>query len=172
MAKLSIVVTTALVGAIAAFTGAFAQAVNFPTQKYLPLDLAIEAAEAAYAACIAMGPNNVPVVSVVDANGDEILYMVFDTGQTRIGPNNTVRKALTALNDGGQTSTEMMKRAMKAPGGVAGWLLENPSDYYSPGGAPIKVGDELIGAIGVTAHAAVDQQCADAGVAKIMDRLK
>jgi uncharacterized protein GlcG (DUF336 family) len=53
-----------------------------------------------------------------------------------------------------------------------------PGTIPSPGGVPIKVGDETIGAVGISStpggagRSGADVECANAGLSKVADRLK
>jgi uncharacterized protein GlcG (DUF336 family) len=47
-----------------------------------------------------------------------------------------------------------------------------PNVIAIPGGVPIKVGNEVIGGIGVSGSPGVDEPCVQAGLDKVADQLK
>jgi uncharacterized protein GlcG (DUF336 family) len=138
------------------------------THKVLTADLAVEAAQAAIAACRAQGY----AVSVViaDRTGMPKLVIVRD-GPRGVGPEVARRKAYTAAVL--RVSTGDFTKRVATPGAF------NPGMYdkelsTGEGGVPIKVGDDTIGGI-ATAGAPggdKDEACAVAGLDKIKDRLK
>jgi uncharacterized protein GlcG (DUF336 family) len=138
------------------------------THKVLTADLAVEAAQAAIAACKAQGY----AVSVViaDRTGMPKLVIVRD-GPRGVGPEVARRKAYTAAVL--RVSTGDFTKRVATPGAF------NPGMYdkelsTGEGGVPIKVGDDTIGGI-ATAGAPggdKDEACAVAGLDKIKDRLK
>ncbi|HEY3640223.1 MAG TPA: heme-binding protein [Xanthobacteraceae bacterium] len=138
------------------------------THKVLTADLAVEAAQAAIAACKAQGY----AVSVViaDRTGMPKLVIVRD-GPRGVGPEVARRKAYTAAVL--RVSTGDFTKRVATPGAF------NPGMYdkelsTGEGGVPIKVGDDTIGGI-ATAGAPggdKDEACAIAGLNKIKDQLK
>jgi len=66
----------------------------------------------------------------------------------------------------------MMEGAQKNPAGAN--LVYMPGFLLLGGGVPIKVGNEVIGAVGVGGAPGghLDEQCAMAGIAKVQDQLK
>ena len=80
------------------------------------------------------------------------------------------RKAYTARTFG-RTSAEWAKRTIEVPELAA--QRELADVIALRGGVPIKVGNETIGAVGVSGSSAEgDENCAMAGVAKVADQLK
>jgi uncharacterized protein GlcG (DUF336 family) len=137
------------------------------TFKVLPAALAVEAAQAAIAACKAQG--YAISVSVVDRVGNPKLLVVGD-GASALSRRLSRRKAYTASMR--RVSTGELAKQVAAPGAF------NPTLYDTQlvtavGGLPIKAGDEIIGAIGVSGAPGgdKDEACANAGLAKISDRL-
>ena len=137
------------------------------TNRYLPLDLALEAAQAAIAQCKSQGYN--VSVTIVDRVGDVKLVLVGD-GAGGVSREVTRRKAYTAAKL--RVSTDDFAKRLANPGAF------NPGLYDAmivsgPGGLPIKVGDATIG--GIAAAGAPggdkDEACAKAGLDKIKDRL-
>jgi uncharacterized protein GlcG (DUF336 family) len=148
-------------------TAARAEGLPTETRHLLTADLAIEAAQAAIASCKAQGWN--VSVTIADRSGLPKLVLVGD-GAGGVGREVTRRKAYTSALLGVSTG-DFAKRI--ASGGF------NPSIYdpqmvSGPGGVPIKFGNETIG--GIAAAGAPggdkDEACAEAGLAKISDRLK
>jgi uncharacterized protein GlcG (DUF336 family) len=137
------------------------------THKVLTADLAMEAAQAAMAACKAQG-YGVSVV-VADRMGTPKVIIVRD-GPRGVGPEVARRKAYTAALQ--RVSTGDYTKRVSTPGAF------NPGMYdkelsTGEGGLPIKVGDDTIG--GIAAAGAPggdkDEACALAGINKIKDRL-
>ena len=66
----------------------------------------------------------------------------------------------------------MMEGAQKNP--AAANLVNIPDYLLLGGGVPVKVGNEVIGAVGVGGASGghLDEQCAVAGIAKVQDLLK
>src|SRR3954463_16732130 len=79
-------------------------------------------------------------------------------------------KAYTARTRG-QTSLEVMKLMEKPENS---WIKQIPNVVGIGGGVPIKAGNEVIGAVGVSGAPAgeKDEVCANAGIAKVADALK
>jgi uncharacterized protein GlcG (DUF336 family) len=160
----------ALAAGLAASTGINACAADplpSETHKVLTAALAVEAAQAAIAACKAQG-YNVSVV-IADRTGTPKVVIVRD-GPPGVGPEVARRKAYTAALQ--RVSTGDFTKRVSTPGAF------NPGMYDSTlstgqGGVPIKVGEETIG--GIAAAGAPggdkDEACAVAGIDKIKDRL-
>jgi uncharacterized protein GlcG (DUF336 family) len=137
-------------------------------EKQISLSLAQEAALAAIGQCRQDGYR--VSVTVVDRAG-QIKVMLRDDGTGPHTGDTSRRKAYTSLTF--RTSTiELSKRIASNP---ASANLKDISDVLVLGGGlPIKIGDEVIGAIGVGGAPGGDKDevCAQAGIAKIADRLK
>jgi uncharacterized protein GlcG (DUF336 family) len=120
--------------------------------KDLSLDVAKTLAEAAVAACAAKG---YPVSAVVvDRDGETIVAMHGDEAGLHT-MENARRKAYTAT-------------AFKQP--TAEYAKKNV--IAIPGGQPIKVGNAVIGGVGVSGSPGVDDECINAGLEKVKDELK
>jgi uncharacterized protein GlcG (DUF336 family) len=137
------------------------------THKVLTWELAVEAAQAAIAACKQQGYN--VSVTVADRLGNPKVFIVRD-GIRGVGPEVTLRKAYTAAMQ--RVSTGDYGKRISQPGAF------NPGQFdpkLSPGegGVPIKVGDDTIGAIAAAGAPGgdKDEACAVAGLNKIKDRL-
>jgi uncharacterized protein GlcG (DUF336 family) len=145
------------------------QAEPLPTEtfKILPTALAVEAAQAAIASCKTQGYNI--SVAIVDRAGNLKLLLVGD-GASALSRELSRRKAYTAAMQ--RVSTGDLAKRVATPGAF------NPTLYDTQlvtavGGVPIKVGNETIGAIGVSGAPGgdKDEACATAGLAKVADRM-
>jgi len=153
--------------ALASPNAGAAEGLPSETHKVLTAELAVEAAQAAIAACKAQGYN--VTVTVADRGGMPKVVIVRD-GPPGVGRESTRRKAYTAAVQ--RVSTGDFTKRISTPGAF------NPS-VYDPelatglGGVPIKVGEDTIG--GIAAAGAPggdkDEACAIAGIDKIKDRL-
>jgi uncharacterized protein GlcG (DUF336 family) len=159
-----------LVMAIAAFvfTGAFsvtALSQELLTQKVISIDMAQTMAQAAVAQCRA---NGYRVTATVLDNGGNVKVIIRDDGAGLGTIDLSHRKAYSAVIFR-RTSGETAKAfgAMTPPPTVAGTVM-------LAGGVPIKAGTETIGAIGVSGAPGgeKDEACADAGIAKVAEKLK
>jgi uncharacterized protein GlcG (DUF336 family) len=155
---------------LAAFTAGNALAADpLPTESYkvLTADLAVEAAQAAIAACKAQG--YAVTVTVADRLGAPKVVIVRD-GPPGVGRESTRRKAYTAAVT--RSSTADFTKRISAPGAFNPTMYD-PQLATGGGGVPIKAGEETIGGIAAAGApgADKDEACAAAGVAKIKDRL-
>src|SRR5260370_26561981 len=121
------------------------------THKVLTAALAVEAAQAAIAACKAQGYN--VTVTVADRTGMPKEVIVRD-GPPGVGSESTRRKAYTAAVLQGSTG-DFTKR-ISTPGAF------NPAVYdpqlaTGQGGVPIKVGEDTIGGIAAAGAPGGDQ---------------
>jgi uncharacterized protein GlcG (DUF336 family) len=135
-------------------------------QKNITLELAQAIANAAIAQCRTMGYKI--SVTVVDREGLP-LVMLRDDGAGLSTPEGSDRKAYTARAFS-QPSADFVKRLQDRPDTVG-------SRHYSrilalAGGLPIKVGDEIVGAVGVSGTPGKDDECSQAGINKVADQLK
>jgi uncharacterized protein GlcG (DUF336 family) len=108
-------------------------------------------------------------VAVVDRAGRLRVFLQSD----RANPHNIElarRKAYTARTFG-RSSAEWAKRTTEMPELAA--QRELADVIALRGGVPIKVGNETIGAVGVSGSSSEgDEKCAMAGIAKVADQLK
>lgn len=163
MAKLNQV--SALVLSIVTMA-ASAQAVR--TEKNMSLDLANQIASATVAACAASG--YAVTATVVDRAGTVRAVQRADNA----GPHTVAaaqEKAFTSAS-AKNTTLAMMDGAQKNP--AAANLVYIPGFLLVGGGVPIKVGNEVIGAVGVGGAPGghLDEQCAIAGIDKVKELLK
>jgi uncharacterized protein GlcG (DUF336 family) len=136
-------------------------------QRDVSLKMALTIAEAAITECDKAG--NSVSVAVVDRAGRLRVFLQGD----KAAPHNielAQRKAYTARTFG-RTSAEWAKRTSEMPELAPQRQLADVIALR--GGVPIKVGNETIGAVGVSGSSSEgDEKCALAGVAKVADQLK
>jgi uncharacterized protein GlcG (DUF336 family) len=138
------------------------------TEKALSLDLAQGIAEAALTKCRADG-NHVSI-TVLDRDG-LVKAVLRDDGSGPHTLTTSQRKAFTSVTFK-QPSGDWAKRVLGDPA-IAG-LKDTAGTIALGGGIPIKAGNEVIGAIGVSGSpgAGKDEACANAGIEKFADQLK
>jgi len=142
----------------------FAQALI--TQKNISLAIAQTIAQAALAQCESMGFK--VSAAVVDRGGLTIVMLRGD-GAGLHTPEGAERKAYTARTFS-QPSADFVKRLSDRPD-TAG------SRQYTRvlalgGGLPIKAGNEVVGAVGVSGSPGKDDVCSQAGIDKVADQLR
>jgi uncharacterized protein GlcG (DUF336 family) len=152
--------------AVTVVLSAPANAQGIVTQKNITLALAQTIANEAIAQCRSMGYKI--SVTVVDREGLP-LVMLRDDGAGLSTPEGSDRKAYTARAFS-QPSADFVKRLQDRPDTVG-------SRHYTrilalAGGLPIKVGDEIVGAVGVSGTPGKDDDCSQAGINKVADQLK
>ena len=145
---------------------ASAQAVR--SEKNMSLDLANQIASATVAACTANG--HAVTATVVDRAGTVRAMQRADNA----GPHTVAaaqQKAFTSASAKNNTLA-MMEGAQKYP--AAANLVYLPGFLLLGGGVPVKVGNEVIGAVGVggAPGGQLDEQCAIAGIDKVKELLK
>jgi uncharacterized protein GlcG (DUF336 family) len=136
------------------------------TQKNISLALAQTIANAAIAQCRTMGYKT--SVTVVDREGLPMV-MLSDDGaglNTREGSD---RKAYTAAAFR-QPSAAFVKRMHDNPDSAGS--IQYTRVLALAGGLPIKAGDDVIGAVGVSGTPGKDDVCSQAGIDKVADQLK
>jgi uncharacterized protein GlcG (DUF336 family) len=129
----------------------------------IPASLAMEAASEVVASCAAQGYHETAVV--VDADGITITVLRGDgTGAHTL--NSAHDKAYTAASFKRDTLVLSQNNAI-AP------LAKLPHLIFFGGGVVVKIGDEVVGAIGAAGAPGgnLDDGCAHAGLRKIQDRL-
>jgi uncharacterized protein GlcG (DUF336 family) len=134
--------------------------------KDLSYAIAKTIAENALADCKARG---YPVsVVVVDRGGDTIVALRADDA----GPHtmeNARRKAYTARTF--RMTTEEFAKALETnPARRPQTTL--PHVIAIPGGVPIKVGNDVVGGVGLSGSPGVDEPCVLAGMDKVKDQLR
>jgi uncharacterized protein GlcG (DUF336 family) len=162
----------AFVAALAAFPLASATAQVGESGYSLPLALAMNAATKAIATCAG---NGYPVSAVVvDTSG--VIKLEAKGDHSTIGTTTSAfRKAYTVVTFGPifkfEASSAFAALAAKNPAGPALGTL--PDIALLPGAVAIKVGDEIVAALGVGGSPGGDKDevCAQAGVMSIKDDL-
>ncbi|MBX9454062.1 MAG: GlcG/HbpS family heme-binding protein [Neoaquamicrobium sediminum] len=150
-----------LVLATALFAPLAATAQELPSAPYFPLDLAIQAADAALKACAAEG-HNVSVAIVTRDGATKVLLKADNSGPQTV--TSAQGKAFTSAAMGRDTA------------GLAEFIASQPSNnglrdmdsrmVIQAGGLPIRFGDALVAGIGVggAPTGAIDAGCAVAGL--------
>jgi uncharacterized protein GlcG (DUF336 family) len=136
-------------------------------RKDLSYSIAKTIAEGALENCKSRG-YNVSVV-VVDRAGETIVALRGDNASPHT-MENARRKAYTARTFR-QTTTEYAKK-FEDNNPVVRQQVTLPSVIAIPGGVPIKVGDEVIGGVGLSGSPGLDEPCVLAGLEKVTDQLK
>ncbi|MEO7855242.1 MAG: heme-binding protein [Rubrivivax sp.] len=138
------------------------------SEKNMSLALANQLAAAAVSACQANG--YAVTATVVDrAGGIRAMHRADNAGPHTIAASE--RKAYTAASAKNGT-TAMMETAQKNPG--AANLVDIPGFLLLGGGMPVKVGNEVIGALGVGGAPGghLDDQCVVAALESVKEQLK
>jgi uncharacterized protein GlcG (DUF336 family) len=147
------------------FGGGMASAQTLQTHR-IPAALAMEAVGEAVSACAKRGYRETAVL--VDADGATVAVLRGDGAGIH---------TLDSAHDKAYTSVsfknDTIPLAELAKNEIAG-LAKLPHVLFFGGGVVIKLGDEVIGAIGASGApgAMLDDNCARAGLEKIRDRLK
>lgn len=146
----------------------FAHADGPRSEKNMSLEIANQLAAAGVASCAANG--YAVAVTVVDRAGTVRAVQRADNA----GPHTLAasqQKAFTSAS-AKNTTLAMMETAQKNPG--AANLVNIPGFLLLGGGVPVKVGNEVIGAIGIGGAPAgnLDEQCALAALDRVKDQLK
>ena len=110
-------------------------------------------------------------VAVVNSKGEPILVYIPD-GSHPFHAYTAIRKAYTAVTYK-VPSSELISKAQQDPA-FAAQIKANPNLIAFKGGIPLKVGDEVIGAIGVSGAepGSHDEECGLKGLAAIQGQLK
>ena len=159
---------TILLAATLALAAPLAQAQAVRTERNMSLELANQIAAATVAACTANGYN--VTAAVVDRAGTlRALQRADNAGPHTVG--GAQAKAYTSASAKNSTAA-MLENVQKNPG--AATLVNIPGFLVLGGGVPIKVGNEVIGAVGASGAPGghLDEQCANAAIDKFKDLLK
>jgi uncharacterized protein GlcG (DUF336 family) len=137
------------------------------TTKSLSAGMAMTMAQTAMETC---KTNGYKVSVTVVGNNGEVILQVRGDGTGPHTMENSMRKAYTARTTR-NASGEMAKR-LKADPQLS--LVTLPNMVAAQGALPIKVGEDVIGAIGVSGAPGgeKDEACAQAGIDKVADMLK
>jgi uncharacterized protein GlcG (DUF336 family) len=157
-----------------AFAFATPASAELLTQKSLSAAMSLTIAQTALEACTKQGFH--VSVAVVGRNGELLVHVRGDNTSPHT-MENSFRKAYTSRAYR-TSSAEFTKRMLK-PGEPPNGALMLNNIIATRGGLPIKLGEEVIGAVGVSgapgSAGAVngnDEPCAKAGIEKIADQLK
>ena len=158
----------AVLGAIAALalSSSLPASAQLITRRDLSHSMALTMATGALQACKARG-YAVSVV-VVDRGGDTMVALRDDNA----GPHtmeNARRKAYTARTF--RMTTEAFAQEMKTRP-VRREQTTLPNVIAINGGVPIKVGNDVIGGIGLSGSPGVDEECVNAGIEKVKQFLQ
>lgn len=139
-----------------------------PAARGPALELAIEAARIAVDTCKARDQKI--GVSVVDSAGVLKTLLASDGASSR-GVSSSTAKAVTALSF--KAATSQLAEQIKTDTALAEKISANTAYNARAGGVLLKVGDEIIGAVGVggARGSDVDEACAVAGIQAIQSRL-
>lgn len=160
--------TTALTLAVTLGLATAANAQTVRTERNMSLELANQIASATVASCTAGG--YAVTATVVDRAGTvRAVQRADNAGPHTLGASQ--QKAFTSASAKNNTLA-MMEGAQKNP--AAANLVYIPGFLLVGGGVPIKVGNEVIGAVGVGGAPGghLDEQCAVAGIDKVKELLK
>ena len=155
-------------GALAAIgaTAAPAQAADVLTTHRLSAALATEIAAGAIAACAKM--TYAITAAVVDDDGvTQVLIRGDGAGIHTVQAAHD--KAFTAVTYGRAGSATQKAYVDSPPSGV---ILKEPYLIPGDGGLPIKIGNEVVGALGVSGSPGKDEVCGNAALDQIRARLK
>jgi uncharacterized protein GlcG (DUF336 family) len=157
--------TILLVGTAIANAGAAAQAVR--TERNISLAVANEIAAAAVAAC-AEKQYDVAATVVDHAGVVKAVQRADNAGPHTV--DSSRKKAYTSASLRAPTSA-IMDSVQKNP--AAQYLTQIDGIIALAGGLPIRAGNEVIGGVGVGGAPGghLDEQCAQAGLDKVKDRL-
>jgi uncharacterized protein GlcG (DUF336 family) len=135
--------------------------------RALAVELALQAAQEAVAACAGSHVG----VAIIDAAGTPKLYYIPD-GTAGFHAYTGFRKAYTALTF--KMPTSEVGALSKRDAAIAAKITADTDFLSFAGGIPIRVGDEIIGAIGVSGGepSSIDEKCANAGLEKIKALVK
>ena len=145
-----------------------AQAQTVRSEKNMSLELANQIAAASVATCQANGYN--VAATVVDRAGSvRAVQRADNAGPHTLG--SSQEKAYTSASAKNNTLA-IMEGAQKNP--AAANLVHIPGFLLLGGGVPVKVGNEVIGAVGVAGAPGghLDEQCGVAALDKVKDQLK
>jgi uncharacterized protein GlcG (DUF336 family) len=160
--------TLALLAATLALAAGLAQAQAVRTERNMSLDLANQIASATVAACRPTATTSPPPWSTAPASL-RALQRADNAGPHTLSSSQA--KAFTSAS-ARNTTLAMMENAQKNP--AAANLVHIPGFLLLGGGVPVKVGNEVIGAVGVGGAPGghLDEQCAMAALDKVKDLLK
>jgi uncharacterized protein GlcG (DUF336 family) len=152
--------------AVAAVLSSAASAQGMLTQKNVSMAMAQAIANGALEKCQSMGFK--VSVTVLDRDGLAVVMLRGD-GAGLHTPEGSDRKAYTARAYS-SPSADFAKRVTTEPNYAP--AIQYHRVLALGGGLPIKAGNEVVGAVGVSGSAGKDDVCAQAGIDKVADQLK
>ena len=164
---MSRILRTLACSVVAAVLSAPAGAQGVLAQKTVSLGLAQSIAQAALDKCSSLGYK--ATAAVVDRGGNLIVLLHGDGAGLHTNEG-AERKAFTARTFS-QPSADFVKRLNERPETAFGSRQYTRVIALS-GGLPIKVGNEVIGAVGVSGSPGKDDECSQAGIDKVAAQLK
>ena len=144
------------------------QAQSVRSEKNMSLELANQIAAATVASCSAS--NYAVTATVVDrAGGIRAVQRADNAGPHTLAA--SLQKAYTSAS-AKNTTLAMMEASQK--NSAAANLVNIPGYLLLGGGVPVRVGNEVIGAVGVGGAPGghLDEACANAGIEKVKEFLK
>src|SRR5437763_7089432 len=163
-------VTLAAIAGLLALASPHARAQGLVTQKAISLEMAQAIIQGTIERCRAEGFR----VSVTVLDGSGLLKAFLrDEGSAPHTIDLSRRKAYTALTFASRWKTSL--EAAKAWNSTLGSPMPNIEGTAGVGGGvPIRLGNDAIGAVGVSGAVGgdKDEACANAGIAKVADKLK
>jgi uncharacterized protein GlcG (DUF336 family) len=144
-----------------------ASAQQLVQRRDLSYAMALAIASGAIDACKALGLS-ATAVAVVDRAGETIVAARDDNARPH-AMEAARRKAYTARTFG-VTTVEFSKEIPTRPSRREQTMLPNVTAL--DGGVPIKLGNEVIGGVGVAGSPGKDEECASAGLAKVQQALQ
>jgi uncharacterized protein GlcG (DUF336 family) len=144
-----------------------ASAQQLVQRRDLSYAVALAIATGAVEACKALGFHS-SAVAVVDRAGDTLVAVRDD--QSRPHAMEAARRKAYTARTFGVTTTEFSKEIPTRPSRREQTLLPNVTALN--GGVPIKLGNEVIGGVGVAGSPGKDEECASAGLEKVKAALQ
>jgi uncharacterized protein GlcG (DUF336 family) len=156
----------ALATIVVAMVPAGVRAADVLATHRLSSQIATDIALGAIAACTKLTYNI--TAAVVDSDG--IMQAVIRGDGAGIHTVQTAQdKAYTAATYGRAGSETMKNFVARPPSGV---ILKEPHLIPGDGGLPIKIGNEVVGALGVSGSPGKDEVCGNAALDAVRSRLK
>jgi len=135
-------------------------------RKELSYPIALTIAQAALEDC--KGRGYATSVVVVDRGGNTVVALRGDDASVHT-MENARRKAYTAMTFK-MTTQDFIKEMPTRP--VRREQTTLPNVIAIDGGVPIKVGNDVVGGVGLSGSPGVDEQCVVAGIKKVKDQLQ
>ena len=153
---------------LSGFAGALAATAQAQllTHRDLSYSIAKTIAETAVESCAAKGYRVSAVV--VDRDGETIVALRSDNASPHT-MENARRKAYTANSF--RTSTAKYAERFASNDPLVRQQVTLPNVIAIPGGLPVKVGEDVVGGVGVSGSPGFDEPCVQAGLDRVADSL-